>query len=70
MIKKLEEIGINVSKDLAISDISSNFKNYWIKTSEMSSVKIFQLKVTNAMTAGSVFKELESIEISNISIEN
>ncbi len=69
MINKLVEIGVDVSKDLAVKDIASNFKNYWIKASEINSVKIFQLKVTDAKTAGSVFKELESIDISNITIE-
>ena len=69
MINKLIGIGIDVSENLAVKDISSNFKNYWIKASEINSVKIFQLKVTDAKTAGSVFKELESIDISNITIE-
>jgi uncharacterized protein len=69
MINKLVEIGIDVSKDLAIKDMASNFKNYWIKTSEINSIKIFQLKVIDAKTAGNVFKELESLNISNITIE-
>ena len=69
MINKLTEIGIDVSKDLAVKDMASNFKNYWIKASEIRIVKIYQLKVTDAKIAGSVFQELESIEISNITIE-
>lgn len=69
MINKLMEIGIDVSKDLAIKDMVSNFKNYWIKASEIRSVKTFQLKVNDAKTAGTVFQELESIDISNITID-
>ena len=69
MINKLVEIGIDISKDLAVKDIASNLKNYWIKASEINSVKIFQLKVPDAKTAGSVFKELELIDISNITVE-
>ena len=69
MIEKLQEIGIDLSKDLAIKDMTSNFKDYWIKASEINSIKVFQLKVIDAKTAGSVFKELESIDISNITIE-
>lgn len=69
MINKLREIGIDVEKDLAVKDIASNFKSYWIKASEIKTIKIFQLKVTDAKTAGSVFQALESIEISNITIE-
>lgn len=69
MINKLREIGIDVAKDLAVKDIASNFKSYWIKASEIKTIKIFQLKVTDAKTAGSVFQALESVEISNITIE-
>lgn len=69
MIEKLQEIGIDVSKDLAVQDMTSNFKNYWIKSSEINSIKIFQLKVNNANTAGSVFQGLESLKISNITID-
>ncbi len=69
MIAKLQEIGIDIAKDLAIKDMTSNFKDYWIKASEINSIKVFQLKVTDAKTAGSVYRELESIEISNITIE-
>lgn len=69
MFQKLEEIGINVSKDLAVKDIASNFKKYWLKSTDINTIKEFQLKVTDAKTAGEVFKELEVIEISNILIE-
>ena len=69
MIEKLEKIGIDISKDLAIKDMTSNFKDYWIKSTEINSIKVYQLKVNDAKTAGSVFRELESIEISNITIE-
>ena len=69
MIEKLQQIGIDISKDLAIKDMTSNFKDYWIKASEINSIKVYQLKVNDAKTAGSVFRELESIEISNITIE-
>ena len=69
MIEKLQGIGIDVSKNLAIEDMTSNFKDYWIVSSRIHSVKIYQLKVYDAQTAGSVFRELESIDISNITIK-
>jgi hypothetical protein len=69
MIRKLQEIGIDISKDLAIKDMTSNFKDYWIKNTVINSIKIFQLKVNDAKTTGAVFRTLESIEISNITIE-
>lgn len=69
MIDKLGEIGINVSKDLAIKDFISNFKHYWILKSDILLIKEYQLLVYDAKTAGQVFVELEKLGISNISIE-
>jgi uncharacterized protein YggE len=69
MNEKLIGIGINVSKDLAIKDLTSNFKNYWIKRKKIYTSKEYQLLVTDANTAGLVFQELESIGISNIIID-
>ncbi len=69
MIGKLSEIGIDVSKKLAVKDMVSNFRNYWLKSSTINSVKEYQLMVDNAKTAGQVFQGLESIGISNITIE-
>ncbi|MBN1821617.1 MAG: SIMPL domain-containing protein [Prolixibacteraceae bacterium] len=69
MIKKLEKIGIDVSKDLSISDFASNFKNYWLRDNKIFTSKQYQLITHDGATTGKVFKELESIGISNISIE-
>ena len=69
MIEKLSEIGINISKQLAIRDIASNFQKYWLKGSEINSVKEYQLKVENSKIAGQVIRELESLGLSNISID-
>ena len=69
MLKKLTEIGIDVKKDLVIVDMASNFKNYWLKNKDIYSLKEYQVECKDARTAGLVFQELESIGISNISIE-
>ena len=69
MIVKLQEIGIDVSKDLVIEDFISNFKNYWILKSDILLIKEYQLLVYEAKTAGQVFTELEKLGISNISID-
>lgn len=70
MIRKLEEIGIDVSKDLSVKDMISNFRNYWIVGTTINTAKEYQLKVKNASTAGKVFRELASVGIANISIES
>jgi uncharacterized protein len=68
MLKKLQEIGIDLKKDFAVKDMSSNFKNYWLKKTDIFTSKEYQLIVHTAPVAGRVFRELEALGISNISI--
>ena len=69
MIQKLTDIGIDVSKQLAIKDMASNFQKYWLRGAEANSIKEYQLKLADAKTAGQAIQELESLGLSNISIE-
>jgi len=69
MISRLKELGLDTKKDLSVKDMSSNFKNYWIKSSEVMTSKEYQLLVSSAQTAGKVMQGLEKIGISNVSIE-
>lgn len=69
MMTKLKAMGIDTKKDLSVKDMSSNFKKYWVKGSEIMTSKEYQLLVTSAQTAGTVMQELEKIGISNVSIE-
>jgi len=69
MLKKLAEIGIDLTEDLVVVDMTSNFKNYWFKNKDIYSQREYQVKCKDARTAGMVFQELESIGISNISVE-
>ena len=69
MLRKFSKIGIDVSKQLAVKDMASNFQKYWLKGTEIISVKEYQLKVESAKIAGQVIRELGSLGISNISIE-
>jgi len=69
MLKKLQEIGIDLKKEFAVNDISSNFKDYWIKKTDIFTSKQYQVIVHTAPMAGRVFRELEGLGISNISIE-
>ena len=68
MLEKLNSIGIDITKDLVLQDFSSNFKSYILKKDELISNKEYQLLVHDAKTVGVVFKELDKIGISNISI--
>ena len=70
MIKELKNIGINVEKDLAILDLSSNFQSYWLKKTDIINGKEYQIKVKDANTAGKIFKAMENIKISNMSVDH
>jgi len=69
MMTKLKALGIDTKKDLSVKDMSSNFKKYWVKSSEIMTSKEYQLLVTTAQMAGTVMQDLEKIGISNVSIE-
>jgi uncharacterized protein len=69
MISKLKELGIDILKDLAMKDISSNFKYYLLTKNEILLSKEYQLLVRDAKTASKVIIELEKIGISNVSID-
>ena len=69
MVSKLKEIGIDISKDLMIKDLSSNFKSYLFAKNDILLSKEYQLLVKDGKTVSKVFIELEKIGISNVSIE-
>ncbi|MDD2799331.1 MAG: SIMPL domain-containing protein [Bacteroidales bacterium] len=69
MINKLQEIGIDTKKDLAIKDFASNFKFYWLQKSDVVLSKQYQLLVREPKTVEQVFIELQKLGISNISID-
>jgi len=69
MIKSLSAIGVNVDKELAIIDFSSNFRSHLLRKSSILTSKDYQLLLHNGQTTARVFIELEKIGISNISIE-
>lgn len=68
MIKKLQEIGLDVEEQLAIKDLGSKFQFYFLLKTDVFSTKEYEVLVYDAQTAGKVIVELESLGISNISI--
>lgn len=69
MIKTLKAIGVDIEKELAIIDFSSNFRSYLLRKNSILTSKDYQLLLHNGQTTARVFIELEKIGISNISIE-
>ncbi len=69
MVEALKELGIDTEKDLALGDILSNFKTYFLKSRNIIKTKSYTLKVSDANIAGLVFMRLEEAGISNVSID-
>ncbi len=69
MADKLKEIGIDLNRQLTLSDLSSNFKKYFLRKQSALKAKSFELLVYDAKTAGQAIYELEGIGISNVDLE-
>jgi uncharacterized protein YggE len=65
----LKKLNINTQKDLSLLDYASDFKKYFLKGQNILKTKNYSLLVHDAVTAGKVFAELESVGISNVNIE-
>lgn len=64
----LKKLDVDVEKQLTLTDLSSNFKNYFLKRNNILKHKNYQLVVFNAVTAGRVIAGLEDIGISNVNL--
>lgn len=69
MQAKLRQLGIDTRKQLTLSDLSSNFRDYFLRRTDVQKSKAFTLLVYDAKTAGDVIQGLEQIGISNITLE-
>lgn len=68
MAATLKELGIDIDKQLALTDLSSNFKKYFLKQKDVHKTKSYDLLVYDGLTAGMVIQALEKINISNVGI--
>lgn len=68
MIKKLSEIGIDVQKQLSVSDLASDYFQAFLRKQDIKQLKVYELIVFEANTAGIVLSELKAIGISNIGL--
>jgi uncharacterized protein YggE len=69
VIDALKKLNINTEKDLMVSDMSSNFKFYALKKTDIFTSKEYSLKVSDAKILSKVFVSLEALGISNSSID-
>lgn len=65
----LKNLNIDTEKDLSLLDITSSFKNYFLKGQNVVKAKSYSLLVYYAVTVGKVLADLESAGISNVNIE-
>lgn len=68
MSERLQSLGIDVKKDLSIKDLSSNFRNSFLKKTDIIISKEYQLLVRSGLMTGKVFAELEKIGVANADV--
>lgn len=68
MIKKLKSLGIDTDKDLKIGNMSSAYKDYFLKKNSARTSATYELKVSGVQQLGRVYQALESLGISNMNI--
>ncbi len=59
MAKQLEALGIDLKKQLFLTDVASNFKKYFLKQTEVLKAKSYSLLVYDGRTAGRVIVALK-----------
>lgn len=68
MKKVLLNNNININKQLFLTNMGSDFKDYFLKKNDILKVKNYQLELYKSTTAGKVLRELASQDISNIKL--
>jgi uncharacterized protein YggE len=69
MAAQLKALGIDLKKQLSLADVSSNFKKYFLKQTDILKAKSYSLLVYDAKTAGQVIIALEKENISNVELD-
>jgi len=70
MLESLKSIGIDLSKDMVVKDLASNFRIKMFSDDNIVISKAFLLCVHDAKTANKVISELEKLEISNVKVDH
>ena len=66
MQEVLNSLGIDTDEQLELADLSSNFKDYFLRKTGVLKSKAFILMVDDALLAGQVIQGLESRDIANV----
>ena len=68
MFKRFTNIGIDIQKDLQVSDLSSALQKFILKKDAILQTKSYTLKVTGTKMLSDVFAQLEQAQISDVNI--
>lgn len=68
MTRLLQELKIDVAKNLTVQDMNSDLKRYFLKKDNILATKSYILKVSAANEVAAVFDALNSIGISDVSL--
>lgn len=66
MFNALQQLDIDIEKQLKLVDLSSNIKTYFLRRKDIKKTKRYELKLHNATAAGRVLAALEEKGISNV----
>ncbi|MBR9853150.1 MAG: SIMPL domain-containing protein [Algicola sp.] len=69
MAKRFKAMGIDLTKQLVIKDMGSNFKKYFLRQKEVLKSKQYSLLVYSGKELGDVMMALEQLDIANTRIE-
>jgi uncharacterized protein YggE len=68
MFKELEKINIDVTKNLSIISFSSTYIRYFFKKNDVEKIKEYELLLTDASQIAPVYKVLDNLAVSDVSI--
>lgn len=69
MLTKLKSLGIDVDKNVAMQDMMSNYKKFFLKQTDIQKSKSYSILVYDAKTTAKVFIGLEEVGLSNVRID-
>lgn len=69
MQKALEGLGIDTREQLFLADLSTGFKDYFLRKTGVLKSKAYSLVVYNGLMAGQVIQSLESEAIANVNFQ-
>jgi uncharacterized protein YggE len=66
MKKVLLDNEVNLKTQLTLTNMASNFRDYFLKKTDVQKIKTYELVLFDALVAGRVFQGLEKEDISNV----